>query len=118
MATYIMTAGLYLLIVMVAVGASPSGALIIGAVFGIVRGLAVFAARDVTTLETLNDLHRRFERWRQPVRKLTIAVIALVGMVAGLVVGSTLGLALVVSLTLAAAAALRGERETSYVLAR
>ncbi|HJQ95832.1 MAG TPA: hypothetical protein VJ935_09030 [Acidimicrobiia bacterium] len=118
LATYIMTAGLYLLIVVAAVGASPSGALIIGAVFGIVRGLAVFAAGDVTTLESLNDLHRRFERWRQPVRKLTIDAIALVGMVAGLAVDSTLGVALVVSLTLTAAAALRGERETSYVLAR
>ena len=117
-ATYIMTAGLYLLIVVAAIGASTSGAVILGAVFGIVRGLAVFAARDVTTLESLNDLHRRFEKWRQPVRKLTIAVIALVGMMAGLAVGSTLGLALVVALTLAAGAALRGERETSYVLAR
>jgi hypothetical protein len=118
LATYIMTAGLYLLIVVAAVGASTSGALIIGAVFGIVRGLAVFAAGDVTTLESLHDLHRRFERWRQPVRKLTIAVIALVGVVAGLVVGSTLGMAVVASLALASAVALRGERETSYVLAR
>ena len=118
LATYIMTSGLYLLIVVAALGASISGALILGTVFGLVRGLAVFAAREVTSLEALNDLHRRFERWRQPVRKLTIGVIASIGVVAGLAAGSPLALVGMVAITLAALTALRGERETSYLLAR
>jgi hypothetical protein len=117
-ATYIMTAGLYLLVLVAAGGASTSGALILGTVFGLVRGLAVFAAREVTSLDALNDLHRRFEQWRQPVRKITIAVIALVGLIAGLAAGSPLALVGMVAVVAAAVAALRGERETSYVLAR
>jgi hypothetical protein len=117
-ATYIMTSGLYLLVLVAAVGASTSGALILGTVFGLVRGLAVFAAREVTSLAALHDLHRRFEQWRQPVRKMTIAVIALVGLIAGLAAGSPLGLVGMVAVAAGAVAALRGERETSYVLAR
>ena len=118
LATYIMTSGLYLLIIIAAVSASTSGAIILGTVFGLVRGLAVFAAREVTNLETLNELHRRFEQWRQPVRKLTIGVIALVGVLAGLAAGSPLAIGGIVLVALTAAVALRGERETSYVLAR
>ena len=118
LATYIMTAGLYLLMIVAALGASTSGALILGTVFGLVRGLAVFAAREVTSLEALNDLHRRFEQWRQPIRKITIGVIALVGVITGMASGSPLALVGMVAIALAAAAALRGERETSYVLAR
>ena len=117
-ATYIMTAGLYFLVLVAAVGASTSGALILGTVFGLVRGLAVFAAREVTSLGALNDLHRRFEQWRQPVRKITIAVIALVGSIAGLAAGSLLALVAMVAVAAASIAALRGERETSYLLAR
>jgi hypothetical protein len=118
LATYIMTGGLYLLIVVGALGTSTSGALILGTVFGLVRGLAVFAARDITSLEALNELHRRFEQWRQLVRKMTIGVIALIGVVAGMAAGSPLALLGIAAVTLAAVAALRGERETSYVLAR
>ncbi|HKZ19870.1 MAG TPA: hypothetical protein VJQ57_07160 [Acidimicrobiia bacterium] len=117
-ATYIMTAGLYLLVLVAAVGASISGALILGTVFGLVRGLAVFAAREVSSLAALNDLHRRFEQWRQPVRKITIGVIALIGLIAGLAAGSPLALMGVVAVAAASVAAVRGERETSYVLAR
>ncbi|MGH8926560.1 MAG: hypothetical protein ACRDWA_18340 [Acidimicrobiia bacterium] len=118
LATYIITSGLYLLILIAALSASTSGAFILGTVFGLVRGLAVFAAGDVTTPEALKDLHRRFERWRHWVRKLTIAVVAVIGVVAGLVVGSPLTTAVAGLVILAAGAALRGERETSYVLAR
>ena len=92
LATYIMTGGLYLLILVAALGGSVTDALILGTVFGLIRGLAVFAAGGITNQGALNDFHRAFERWRQPVRKLTIAAIALVGIVAGLSAGSALGI--------------------------
>ena len=117
LATYIMTSGLYLLILIGALTKSVSGAMILGTVFGLVRGLAVFVARHVTELAALNDLHRRFERWRQPVRKLTITVIALLGASAGLAAGAPFGIGLSVLIMLATFLALRGERETSYALA-
>lgn len=118
LATYIMTSGLYLLMLIGALGASVSGALILGTVFGMVRGLAVFAARQVKDRDALNDLHRRFEKWRQPIRKLTIGAIGLTGIIAGVASGSKFGLGLAVLIAIAAAFALRGERETSYALAR
>jgi hypothetical protein len=117
LATYIMTSGLYLLILIGALGASFSSALIMGTVFGAVRGLAVFAAGHVTSRAALNELHRRFEKWRQPVRRLMIAVIGGVGIVAGLLSGTSWGIVAAILLAGATASAMGTERETSYALA-
>ncbi len=58
--TYIKTAALYLMIVLAALTASPAAALAIGALFGLVRGLAVLLGRGITSAATLAAFHRRF----------------------------------------------------------
>ncbi len=58
--TYIKTAALYLMIVLAALTASPSTALAIGALFGLVRGLAVLLGRGITSTAALAAFHRRF----------------------------------------------------------
>ena len=60
--TYIKTAALYLMIALAALTASPSTALAIGALFGLVRGLAVLLGRGIVSPATLADFHRRFTR--------------------------------------------------------
>jgi hypothetical protein len=58
--TYIKTAALYLMIVLAVLTASPVTALAIGALFGLVRGLAVLIGRGITSAATLSAFHRRF----------------------------------------------------------
>jgi MFS family permease len=58
--TYIKTAALYLMIALAALTASPVIALAVGALFGLVRGLAVLLGRGITTPATLAAFHRRF----------------------------------------------------------
>ena len=58
--TYIKTAALYLMIALAALTASPGTALAIGALFGLVRGLAVLLGRGITNTATLAAFHRRF----------------------------------------------------------
>jgi MFS family permease len=58
--TYIMTAAVYLTVVLAALSGDPLLALGAGAAFGLVRGLAVYAGRDLATPEALRRFHRRF----------------------------------------------------------
>jgi hypothetical protein len=58
--TYIKTAALYLMIVMAALSASPTTALALGALFGLVRGMAVLLGRRITSPGALAAFHRRF----------------------------------------------------------
>src|ERR1017187_7972597 len=74
LATYIMTAALYLLIVVASLSQSVVVALTLGAVFGLVRGLAVLLGRTITNPETLRSFHRRFDAAGPQVRLLTMAV--------------------------------------------
>jgi hypothetical protein len=60
LATYIKTCAVYLMIVLVALTGDPEVALLAGIVFGLVRGLAVFLGRNITTTAALADFHRRF----------------------------------------------------------
>lgn len=82
LATYIMTAGLYLLILMGAAVGDPLIAVGLGTLFGLVRGLAVYLAADLTTRERLLRFHARFEALREPVRRAMIVIQALVAIVA------------------------------------
>lgn len=59
-ATYIKTAAVYLLVVLAALTSSPGVALALGALFGLVRGLAVFLGRRITSPAALAAFHRRF----------------------------------------------------------
>jgi hypothetical protein len=71
--TYIKTAALYLMIVLAAVTASPTTALAIGALFGLVRGLAVLLGRGITSPAALAAFHRRFEEAGRVVLAVVVA---------------------------------------------
>jgi hypothetical protein len=58
--TYIKTCAVYLMIVLAALTGSPATAFVVGTVFGLVRGLAVYLGRNITTTTALADFHRRF----------------------------------------------------------
>jgi hypothetical protein len=60
-ATYIMTAGVFLTIGLAVLAASPGTALLVGATFGLVRGSAVFVSRPATTPAALGRVHERLE---------------------------------------------------------
>lgn len=60
LATYIKTCAVYLMIVLAVLTGSPEVALLIGILFGLVRGLAVFLGRHITSRTALADFHRRF----------------------------------------------------------
>jgi hypothetical protein len=60
LATYIKTCAVYLTIVLAALTGSPEEALLVGVLFGLVRGLAVFLGRHITSTAALADFHRRF----------------------------------------------------------
>jgi len=60
-ATYIMTAGVFLTIGLAVLGASPAVALAIGGTFGLVRGSAVFIGRSATTPAALGAVHARLD---------------------------------------------------------
>ncbi len=60
--TYIRTAGVYLLAVLAVLTGSWWVAVVLGVLFGLVRGLAVFLGRSITSPPTLAAFHRRFTR--------------------------------------------------------
>jgi hypothetical protein len=74
LATYIMTAALYLLMVVAALSQSIVIAVVLGAVFGLVRGLAVLLGRSIRDPESLRTFHRRFSAIGPQIRLLTVAV--------------------------------------------
>jgi hypothetical protein len=77
LATYIMTAGVYLLIVLAALTGKPWLGLVFGALFGLVRGLSVFLGRGITSAERLRAFHVRFYGSGPTVRRLMVGVDAL-----------------------------------------
>jgi hypothetical protein len=98
-ATYVMSASVYLMVVVVASTGEPWLALTVVTVFGLLRGLAVLPAATVRTPSDLGRLHRRIERLRPASRVvavagqigvLMVAVVVLVGVPAGLIAGSVL----------------------------
>ena len=96
-ATFIMTAGVFLMIALAVLTTSPLAALGIGMVFGIVRGLAVVPARHITTPAALRDFHQRFDALAPVTRRLMVvvelAVAATVAVAAwGLVIAGALAL--------------------------
>ncbi len=98
-ATYVMSASVYLMVVVAAATGEPWLALAVVTLFGLLRGLAVLPAANVRTPADLGRLHRRIERFRPTSRVvalagqigvLTVAVGVLVGVPAGLVVAAAL----------------------------
>ena len=74
LATYILTAATYLLIVLATLTANPATAFVLCVVFGLVRGLAVLLAAGITTPERLHAFHRRFDAVGPVVRAAVIGV--------------------------------------------
>lgn len=59
--TYIMTAAVYLVVALGALGSSPAAAFGLGVTFGLARGLVLFAGVRVTSPDRLITLHRGIE---------------------------------------------------------
>jgi hypothetical protein len=72
-ATYVMSASVYLMVIVAAATGEPMLALGIVTMFGLIRGLAVLPAAGVRTPSDLGDLHRRIERFRPTSRVVAIA---------------------------------------------
>jgi hypothetical protein len=105
--TYIMTAAVLLTIALGALTAGPWAALVVGVVFGLVRGLAVLLTARLRTTAEVFALHRRFDALTEPVRRAVIAVqlaVAVVaagaawGVVAALVAAGVLAVAVLATL--------------------
>ncbi len=94
--TYLMTAAVYLLVVVAALTGLPAVALAVGVLFGLLRGLAVTAGAGITSSARLVAFHRRFEAWRpasavvaEAAEVVTLAaVVAVVSSLAGALVGA------------------------------
>jgi hypothetical protein len=87
LATFIMTAAVYLTVALAALTGRPIVALAVGATFGLVRGLAVLASARLTTPDALRAFHQRFEAWRRPTGRLIVVVECLVAVVVGAAAG-------------------------------
>ena len=73
LATYIKTSALYLMIALAALTGDPWLAVGVGALFGLVRGLAVFLGRGITNPATLADFHHRFMALDPRARQVVVA---------------------------------------------
>lgn len=82
LATYIMTAAVFLLVALGALSGSPLIAVTIGTWFGLGRGMAVLLTRRLTTPEALRAFHRRFDALGPPVRTAVVAVEMAVALIA------------------------------------
>jgi len=119
-ATYVVTAGLYLMVPLAALSGSPLVGFCVGLVFGAVRGLAVVAGRRITDTSALVAFHRRFdqvERWARAsmIGWEAILAVATLGAWGALVFGASYG-ALGAALSAAFAAALSAVRTRRAVV--
>jgi hypothetical protein len=85
--TYVMTAAVPLLVVIGALSRSAAGALALGALFGLARGLAVLLGARLHTQAALFAFHRRFDAWTEPVRRAAISAQVVVAAAAVWLVG-------------------------------
>jgi hypothetical protein len=81
-ATYIMTAAVFLLVLLAATTARPLVAVILGTAFGLSRGLAVLLTRRLTTPARLRSFHQRFDALGGPVRSGVLGLEVAVALVA------------------------------------
>lgn len=112
LATYIMTAGVYLTVALAALTGRPSVAFAVGVFFGLVRGLAILMGIRLTSPDRLRTFHRRFEAAGPAVRHAVIGLQMVVAVIAGAAawgVAGAIGAALVVAAL--AAASTVGDRE-------
>lgn len=113
-ATYIMTAGVFLLFALAALTATPLQAFLLCVGFGLVRGLAVLSTAGLTTPASMRTFHSRFDAAAPWSRAGAIAVQLAVAVVAAFVISPALGLGLVGIVAIAAIAALAGRRRSAH----
>jgi MFS family permease len=82
LATYIMTAAVYLTVTLAALTGSPTTAMGIAVLFGFTRGLAILLGVRLTDPQRLRTFHRRFDESGPAVRWAVIAVQLVVATVA------------------------------------
>lgn len=102
LATYIMTAGVVLAVLLAALTASPATAFAICVAFGLARGLVVLLGAGLRSPAALGTLHERLDALEAPVRWGVVGVQALVAVVVAVGAIGTGGLA---GLAIAAAVA-------------
>jgi hypothetical protein len=81
-ATYIMTAGVYLVALLAALTGSPTQAFAGGVAFGLARGLCIIVAAPARTPDRLALVIRRIDSWAGPSAALAAGTCAAVGVVA------------------------------------
>jgi hypothetical protein len=101
LATYITTSAVYLTVVLAALTGAPARAVVVGATFGLVRGLAVTITRRVRTPSGLLAFHQRFASLRPWADRAVYASLGVSAVVLTVAVGP--GPALVVGLVVATA---------------
>lgn len=114
LATYVMTAAVYLTIVLAALTGSPAAAFGICVLFGLVRGLAILLAARLTSTERLAAFHRRFDALAEPVRRALIGVqLAVAAVAAGASWAPALAIAAAVIVATTTVAMVAAARPTS-----
>jgi hypothetical protein len=116
--TYIKTCAVYLMVVLGALTASPTTAVVVGVVFGLVRGLAVFLGRQITSTTALAAFHRKFMAADPVALAAVLACEAAAALTFSTLVAPWLGAALaaIVGLTVLAWAVRRRQRGTAGIV--
>lgn len=110
LATYIMTAGVYLTVVLAALTGRPAVAFGVAVLFGFTRGLAILLGAGLRDPERLRRFHRRFEEIGPTVRRVVIGVQLAVSVAAATAVWGVPGMAAAVAVSAAmVGASRRGE---------
>ncbi|HEY5148919.1 MAG TPA: hypothetical protein VIJ23_03685, partial [Mycobacterium sp.] len=99
-ATYIMTAAVYLTVLLGALSGSPATAFAVGLVFGLVRGLAVLLSSKAMDPGALRVLHRRLDLLAPWSLRAAMVVEAVGAAVLGYAAAGPFGLALVAGVLL------------------
>ena len=73
--TYVMTTAVFLAIAAAVLTGTAWQAVAVMTVFGLVRGSAIFLGAGAHSFPELQQLHRRLEAWREPIRRLTIGTL-------------------------------------------
>lgn len=102
LATYIKTSAVYLMIALAALTGDLWVAIGVGTLFGLVRGLAVFLGRRITSPSALADFHRRLVALDPRARRVVVAWELAIALVASL--SLSVWAALMFAATIAAAA--------------
>jgi hypothetical protein len=110
LATYIVTAAVYLTVIAAALTGSAPVAFGICVAFGVVRGLAIFLGVRLSTQQRLIAFHRRFEAAREPSRRVTIAALLVVGVAAAWAAAGLIAAVAVAASGVAVAATMRPDQ--------